>query len=468
MTQFIFAPPQTVHQVLSQGVDAQLADVNGDGFDDIIGGRGWASLNRNASDLSFDEIFVIGGEAFGGGTLLATKDIDGDGDEDLFFGSTTPLLNEGDLSWYRNDGDGAFARVILGSDATTAATMLSTGDIDGDGDLDLVSGMSYTDVNYGQHNHLAWHENHGENGFERHIIDENPRNLRNGIQLADIDSDGDLDFATNIDWYENTDGQGTFDNQVYHFDEGKIIGEVALADIDGDGDSDFVAGYRSTADYFDTSLAWFENLDGLGTFSQERLVAKQITVSDLEVLDMDGDGDLDFVAAGIAEGKVVWYENHSGSGDFGPELIIGDGLDRSSFVEVSDLDNDGDLDVVTRTDAEILSSILLYRNEGPRIVGDSNSDGQFDSSDLVVVFQAAEYEDEIDRNSTFSEGDWNGDGDFTTSDLVHAFQFGNYIMSASAVANVGPDPSETRWHDVIFAVMVADMRDDESNPPSRS
>lgn len=61
------------------------------------------------------------------------------------------------------------------------------------------------------------------------------------------------------------------------------------------------------------------------------------------------------------------------------------------------------------------------------VVGDSNGDGVFDSSDLVAVFAAGEYEDEVAGNSTFEEGDWNGDGDFTSRDLVLAFQAGTYV-----------------------------------------
>ncbi|MCA9212096.1 MAG: tandem-95 repeat protein [Planctomycetales bacterium] len=61
-----------------------------------------------------------------------------------------------------------------------------------------------------------------------------------------------------------------------------------------------------------------------------------------------------------------------------------------------------------------------------RIPGDSNGDGIFNSSDFVLVFQAGEYEDNIEGNSTFEEGDWDGDGDFTTNDFVFAFQFGQY------------------------------------------
>ena len=78
------------------------------------------------------------------------------------------------------------------------------------------------------------------------------------------------------------------------------------------------------------------------------------------------------------------------------------------------------------------------------VAGDANGDGIFNTSDLVKVFQAGEYEDRIPRNSTFEEGDWDGDGDFTAGDLVLAFQQGNY-----AAATVGwampTDSLDSRW-----------------------
>jgi hypothetical protein len=64
---------------------------------------------------------------------------------------------------------------------------------------------------------------------------------------------------------------------------------------------------------------------------------------------------------------------------------------------------------------------------GSYLPGDANRDGRFDSSDLVRVFQAAEYEDTILNNSSWEDGDWNGDGDFNTSDLVFAMQLNDYV-----------------------------------------
>ena len=67
------------------------------------------------------------------------------------------------------------------------------------------------------------------------------------------------------------------------------------------------------------------------------------------------------------------------------------------------------------------------------VVGDSNQDGIFDSADLIRVFQANEYEDELAGNSTFAEGDWNGDGDFDSTDLVLAFQSGHYVQALEQI-----------------------------------
>jgi hypothetical protein len=64
-------------------------------------------------------------------------------------------------------------------------------------------------------------------------------------------------------------------------------------------------------------------------------------------------------------------------------------------------------------------------------IGDTNLDGTFNSSDFVLVFQAGEYEDAFEENSTWSQGDWTCDGDFTTQDLVAAFQSGQFVTTAT-------------------------------------
>ena len=73
--------------------------------------------------------------------------------------------------------------------------------------------------------------------------------------------------------------------------------------------------------------------------------------------------------------------------------------------------------------------------------GDANLDGEFNSSDLVDIFTAGQYEDDIEMNSTWATGDWNGDGDFDTGDLVVAFQDGGFENGPKAATNAVPEPS---------------------------
>ena len=73
--------------------------------------------------------------------------------------------------------------------------------------------------------------------------------------------------------------------------------------------------------------------------------------------------------------------------------------------------------------------------------GDADLDGEFNSSDLVAVFAANEYEDGIENNSGWDEGDWNADQEFDSSDLVAAFQDGGYEKGPRPEMNAVPEPA---------------------------
>jgi hypothetical protein len=72
--------------------------------------------------------------------------------------------------------------------------------------------------------------------------------------------------------------------------------------------------------------------------------------------------------------------------------------------------------------------------------GDANLDGEFNSLDLVTVFQTAEYEDAIIENSTWSTGDWTDDAEFNSRDLVLAFTHGGYEQGPRPVVPSVPEP----------------------------
>jgi hypothetical protein len=73
--------------------------------------------------------------------------------------------------------------------------------------------------------------------------------------------------------------------------------------------------------------------------------------------------------------------------------------------------------------------------------GDSDLNGEFNSRDLVFVFQAGQYEDGAAGNSNWATGDWNGSGDFESGDFVMAFQAGGYEKGPRAAVAAVPEPS---------------------------
>ena len=92
---------------------------------------------------------------------------------------------------------------------------------------------------------------------------------------------------------------------------------VFEGDVDGDGDLDVLAAGR----YGDGSIVWYENVDGAGGFGRQRLIATQAYWWAADVGDLDGDGDLD-VISGSRDDDLGWYENTDGAGSFGPRQAI--------------------------------------------------------------------------------------------------------------------------------------------------
>ena len=98
-----------------------------------------------------------------------------------------------------------------------------------------------------------------------------------------------------------------------------------------------------------------------------------------------------------------------------------------------DLNADG---LVNQTDHEI-----WVRDLKVTWFGDANLDLEFNSADLVAIFSAGEYEDNLVQNSVWATGDWNGDAEFNSSDLVVAFTDGGYELGPRPAGEAVPEPS---------------------------
>ena len=143
---------------------------------------------------------------------------------------------------------------------------------------------------------------------------------------------------------------------------------------------------------------------------------------------------------------------------FDESLVLYEGLLDSTGI-LGDLNQDGALDV---GDIDMLTAAVLRnetssefdlnadnqvnqedRQEWVKVLratyfGDSDLDGDFDSSDLIVVFAAGKYES--GDPAMWRDGDWDGNGLFETSDLVMALKDGGYEQPSNAHAAV-PEPN---------------------------
>lgn len=95
---------------------------------------------------------------------------------------------------------------------------------------------------------------------------------------------------------------------------------------------------------------------------------------------------------------------------------------------IVDINRDGRVNGIDRT--------IWIKDVRKSYLGDSDFDGEFNSTDLVSVFGEGQYEDAIAANTGWAGGDWNGDGEFDTSDLVAAFEDGGYEQGPRQAAVV--------------------------------
>jgi hypothetical protein len=346
--------------------------------------------------------------------------LDGDGDADIAMVSQFGFA----LRWFENiDGNGSFGpeRGIATGEVQLASS-LDASDVDEDGDVDLLLAIAGP-----LSPRVVWYENldgNGTFGAEKVINDAVREPF--SIQAVDVDGDGDTDVISassqdnTVAWFEN-DGRGQFGDQRTISSNVTGVRYLRASDVDHDGDADVLTASDRTG-----AISWFENLDGSGTFGAENPLGQLEKANWVFGADVDGDGDQDVLSA--SRRSAVWFENTNGSGDFAFGSSVHNNDPDFSTVRptAADVDNDGDADFVIGN----IEASVWYESMIP---GDADDNGRFDSSDLVAIFQAGEYEDQVPFNSTFEEGDWNGDHEFTSADLVFAMQAGRY-ESAAAVA----------------------------------
>lgn len=288
------------------------------------------------------------------GHSLRITDIDQDGDLDIVFISSDDQM----IYLLENaDGTGHFgATRVIGSVPHSVAS-INVGDIDSDGDPDLYFSSAAT-------GEIIWLENsgkHGEFGAAR-LIETGYHSLHS-VHLADLDCDHDLDFVVSetetgrVGWLKNIDGYGNFIGCRMIAEPGRGSKSVATGDLNSDGYLDVIC-----ASSDDNLVAWYVNLDGHGNFSSPQTISNTVAQAALVLsADLDMDGTMDVISASWADDKIGWYNNRDGRGVFSSQRVISSTPDDVRTADMVDFDGDGDLDVLTCTD--ISGNIIWFENE---------------------------------------------------------------------------------------------------------
>ena len=267
---------------------------------------------------------------------VAVGDFDGD---DLPDGAAA-AWNEDEVEWFRNELDGptpGFVQLPVDT-ANYGANDVAAVDVDGDGDLDLFSAGRVSDK-------FFWNENRLDvgGGWVQHTI-ATGINAANDVWYGDVDGDGDVDLVGGsasgrglFGWWENDIGgsscPGDWCEHVVAL--GSTLG-VFAADLDYDGDVDLLRHQQGVR------FSWWENTAGDGSAWTEHVLGPVSGNGfSIEAVDLDLDGDLDVL--GTPDGD--WFENLDGHAGSWARHSYYDGSDIYD-TKPEDVDGDGDVDVV--------------------------------------------------------------------------------------------------------------------------
>jgi FG-GAP-like repeat len=329
-----------------------LVDLNRDGHPDfVLGGRTpkperlyWFEY-RGPDDWVQHEV----GRDYQSDVGLVAIDVDGDGWPDLVCSGV----------WYRNPGkptDQPWERFEFAENAAGAHDIVAA-DIDGDGHLDIVMmGDEHTRLNG-----LCWFKIPADPRqlWERHNIGPGIHGGISSAGVGDLNGDGHADVVRGDTWFENKDGKGLewVAHQNIPMGRKGPFGEcvrTVIADLDGDGKKSIV---MCDADIGDSKIVILRNPDGHGETWTKQELPQSFTYGSLHslaVADLNGDGRLDIVSneqeellpLGRQNPRWIAWEN-LGGGKYAEHILLDSKLGGHEL-QVADVDGDGDIDICSK------------------------------------------------------------------------------------------------------------------------
>lgn len=360
-----------------------LADINGDGLLDIAlqnnnARGGWLGWLETQGDLQNWKQHIIAQTAPNGETFacgdLGTGDIDNDGDVDIFAFAHPGEWDEGGATttvyWYQNP---SWTAHKIGTSPAFVKD-INPADFNGDGKLDLVTITFVQNAMtiFRQDAPTAWTQ----------VQSLKVKNLHEGMDVGDVDGDGDIDIAANGYWIENPGGDLTATWAIHTIDPkwntqdgdwSRNASKGFCRDIDGDGKAEVFISHSERKGY---PVAMYQSSNPKGGFWQETIICSELTAAHtLQVYDFDNDGDQD-VLTGVNMNRAKGLEEEV----FPVHLFLNQGdarrwqevtLTRGGIYngQAADMEGDGDIDFIRLPthDGTVLSAWLNQTNDAKGI-----------------------------------------------------------------------------------------------------
>ncbi len=356
----------------------RAGDMDGDGDLDIVAGGGRALfVYENAGKArgwtrygNLDSTKAMGAN---GGVLY---DVDGDRDLDV-----VSALYKNELGWWENDG------VPLRNTAWTFHPLadgvedwflhdMVVGDLDEDDEtreIVVVLQKGYWDAPFQVH----WYRPGPDptQKWEKHVVTNKHKGSNNnhaGVDLGDLDGDGDIDISFSNGWFESTKDE--FGSWIWRrVTDIYGVSNSLIRDMDDDEGQDLVI----SAGHHGRGVYWLEaptDPKG-GKWVRHTIDADVIHPEGLQVTDLDGDGDLDVLAPELFFGvtsKSEWhkemhnlyiYENLGGNSHQWKKHNIAPNSFPSHLPSMVDINEDGYLDIISESAGAPIISYYENRNQ---------------------------------------------------------------------------------------------------------
>ena len=467
-----WGPEQLITNSSSSPIEVAPIDRNGDGVMDFA----VAAVGSSAFNATGDEInaYVATGATYTLQTLFGpagnsaflnpgnvhTADLDGDGDLDIIgaaFGNAFPFGFGGgnSLRVLRNNGNGSFSLTYTNNNVP-GLWDVATADFDGDGVLDVMYSLG------GGFDQIGWQKGNGnctfqpQNGAQAPATGTTFGNEPRDIHLDDVDGDGDADLvvcynlSNELVWFRNN-GSGASWTRLVIESNAPGVRKAVTGDVDGDGINDIIrtsTGNGQVAAFLGTGGGGFGAKQVLHTFATSTTGGgagsnEPQGPRGIDIGDFDLDGDLDVVTASQIGGLLSLHEN-LGGGSFASPVSIATAFTDISFVKLSDIDGDSDLDVVACSPRT--GKVAWYQQTSTPVGVASRVPFGQGCGDSFESFYEQLSQTQMDLANTRVTATFNGAGyDVTTTSGVAIAPVGS--VGTASVMNVGDDT----WLPTMFS-----------------